>query len=597
MPIRTKFRRRLCHDCKTALAGKGYICPKGRDVQDMCDVPHGGCGLVTRPAGTLPPPASKFQGFRDLKRRLYVKIGAEKKKAIDHTYLNFVAVEEKERTRCLLVGGAIAGAAPFVTCSNLYNALKAVLCRVFRAPKHIANPRYWAVVRRFDHIFLAGMFSVVIEKMSRADWIAEAEARRKPALLRASRELDELYWHEKFEWFGSFLKSEKLPGFEQFVIAMVLLVLIAVVDRLIQGPHDATHLIAGPMLRPTTTRLKEVWSYQGPIFYAAVAISKLDSWFNERYHDGMWGVMCDYTMFDNSHSDLSWDWVESIYRRLGFFEEDSRFGKVMQAWRAPKGRLTGMGWMLEYRAYVMNASGRDDTSLANALLNGAGMLLALAAVFAHKSVPQLEEADVHAVLQKAHISICGDDSLVLLEYLPCPGDVFCTNLEAELAGFGFTAGADKMKISQNPFDFVYLGNRPYPVDGRWYFAKTIGRAMWKFGWRMDPDGGDNAAWMAGNCRQVVQTQQVVPLLYDVAQAYLAQHQGPVSIMRPDVNKPWQERSSTPPYDAKVIRYLAEGYGVTVQEFEACVQYVRAQRVFPCVLDHPVLTTICCLDEM
>lgn len=506
-----------------------------------------------------------------------------------------VVVEDVPRVRCKLVGPAVAGAVPFVSVNNLYNALKAVLCRVFRAPKYPARVGPWASVRRLTDALLPGFFDEY-QPMDVHQWISEAPARRRKAFERAL-ELLKKGWSDEWEWFGSFIKSEKLPDFEPYGdgCEAIIVQLAHLVDRLIQGPHDCTHLIAGPLLKPVTRRLKEVWNVNAPIFYAAVSVEKLDLWFNRVYSPNSWGLMCDYTMFDNSHSHYSWDWVESLYRRLGLFELEPRLAQVLRAWREPKGRMHGKGWTIKYRAYVMNASGRDDTALANALLNGAAMFLSLVSVYARKPVVALTEADVRHWSGVLNLSICGDDSLAVLPYLPVTEEVFRSELSAALASFGFTAGSDKMKISREPFDFVYLGMRPHCSEGKWYFAKTIGRALWKFGWQLDKDG-DVGAWMAGNCEQVVATQQIVPILYDTAEAYLEGYWGPVN-REEDLYRPWQRTTATPLYDSDVVRYLARGYGVSYAEFCDCIVYVRRQRCFPCVLCHPVLTKILCVDEM
>ncbi len=584
--------RGLCNLCTTSVAAHGFVCGRGRDVQGGLTVSGGPCGVVALRAASLPPPPSKFCGFRDLTNRLLLKRYGRYEQVQPEDLLK-LPPEAEGRVRCRLVGAAIAGARPYVSNTCLYNGIKAVLCRVFRSPKYQARVRAWATVRRLDDLLIGELFALQFIAMTIDEWIGEAEPRRVPALLQAREELDKYGWRQAWELFSSFLKGEKLPWFEEFLEQLVEL--RELVDRLIQGPHDCTHLIAGVLLKPLTKMLKKVWSEFSPIFYAAVSVEKLDLWFNRNYVPGSWGLMCDYTMFDNSHSHYSWDWVESIYRRMGFFEMEPRFEKVMKAWREPRGTMHGKGWTLKYAAYVMNASGRDDTSLANALLNGACMFLSLTAVFSGKQVEDLGPADVLAAKDIIRLSICGDDSLALLPYLPCSPDLFCVTLSAHLAKFGFTAGADKMKVSMRPFDFVYLGMRPYFVDGRWYFAKTIGRALWKFGWQFDPRGS-GPAWMAGNCKQVLATQRVVPLLSDLAEAYLKQHRGPATQVR-EYHKPWQRETATPDYTLKVLMDVADGYGVALEELKDCIRYIRSLDTFPCVMDHPVLTKIMCVDEM
>jgi hypothetical protein len=451
-------------------------------------------------------------------------------------------------------------------------------------------------VGRFDDVLLNGLLELTLTPMTIPEWIAGCPPRRQKAFLRAVTELNNRYWDSSWEWFSSFMKSEKLFGAAQNEDD--LSELLSLVDRLIQAPHDCTHLITGVMLRPLSHMLKTCWNRHCHIFYAAVSVEELNLWFNDCYREGSVAIMCDYSMFDNSHSHLSWDWVESLYRRMGLSDMDDRFKRVMDCWREPKGRMTGMGWMLTYRAYVMNASGRDDTALANALLNGAVMFLCLSAAFTDKVVEALTLRDILWAVDNLRLSVCGDDSLALVPYLPCEPESFRIRLSGLLSGFGFDAGADKMKVSDNPFDMVYLAMRPHPFEGRWYFAKTVGRALWKLGWRLDYESGDQEAWMAGNMLQVVSSQAIVPILSDIAKVYLEYH-GKRTIRRsePDLNRPWEWGVRTPDYNEAVVHYLSEGYGVASCEMLHCIKYVRETARFPCVLDHPVLTRILCVDEM
>lgn len=584
----------MCPSCVASLAAKGYVCGRGSDVQRGLVPSAGSCGAVDVEGAVLPPPESKFQGFRDLSGRLKLKKSGGKSVQVGPTDLARITVEERNRTRCRLVGAAIAGATPLVSHLCLYNALKAVLCRVFRSPKETARFDYWAMARRMDDFLLHDFCYEAVVPMSILEWIGEAPLRRKKALFEAAIELGLYTWRDAWRWFSSFLKGEKLPFFEAYCGHLKMLE--AMVDRLIQGPHDCTHLIVGPLVKPLTKRLKRVWHNTNCIFYAAVSVEKLDEWFNLFFSEGSWGLMCDYTMFDNSHSSLSWSWVESLYHRLGLHLLDSRFPLVMDAWREPHGRLHGKGWTLTYMAYIMNASGRDDTALANALLNGVGMFLSLCAVLKNKRVPDLSSSDIIWGEANIRLSVCGDDSLAILPQVGRSPELFCQALSLELAGFGFTAGADKMKVSQDPFDFVYLGMRPYPHSGKWWFAKTIGRALWKLGWRLDSTG-DDTAWMAGNCEQVASTQQIVPLYIDAAEVYLSQHRGPRTKVKGDQNRPWQRQTATPKYNEGVLEYVSRGYDIQVSELRECIRMIRGTQDFPTVWDHPVLTRIMCVDEM
>jgi hypothetical protein len=395
--------------------------------------------------------------------------------------------------------------------------------------------------------------------------------------------------------FQAFVKAEKLCGFVQGP-EVGPQPLGELIDRLIQGPHDATYIIAGPGLKPTCKRLKKLWNSSFPIFYAAVNPSVLREWFNTRYRPGMLGLLGDYTMYDNSHNDFSWDYVESLYQRLGLYNIPW-FAEVMRAWRQPCGSLSGGRgtdqWKIKYRAYTMNASGRDDTAFANALLNGLAYSLSLIATIKHKIVDDLTEDDVLELFPGLNLSVMGDDSLALLEsHYYYEG--FNALLESNIGRFGFKI---KLNVSDDPFQFVYLGMRPYPANGQWWFAKTIGRALYKWGWKLDQQGKDLPALMTGEAEATLKTDPVVPILSDAAAAYFSSRRG-CKISPPLYDdKPWKEADpEMPRYTTATLAYVAQGYGVSYSELLDCVNYISSTPSFPCVWDHPVLTAIVLADE-
>jgi hypothetical protein len=154
----------MCPPCTSSLATVGYVCQRGGDLHGGLRPSGGPCGAVLVDAGCLPPPQKKFQGFRELEdakgHRLLMKVGCEKAVPLNPEELpRLYDYGEKRRSRCLLVGPAVAGATPFVSSSNLYNAAKAVLGRVFRRPAFEAQPGPWSVVRRFDDFLLGDIFA------------------------------------------------------------------------------------------------------------------------------------------------------------------------------------------------------------------------------------------------------------------------------------------------------------------------------------------------------------------------------------------------------------------------------------------------------
>jgi hypothetical protein len=286
--------------------------------------------------------------------------------------------------------------------------------------------------------------------------------------------------------FSAFVKEEMLPDFEKD--AHGLRMMTQMLDRIIQGPADATHVIAGPVLKPLVHRLKELWTYDGPIFYGSATPEKLHKWLQVIVAAGGTYFWCDYSMYDNTHSDDSWDFMESLYRdSVG---DNVDFWRVMKAWRRPKGKIGAF----KYQARTMNASGRDDTALANGVLNGFAAYLSAVAAYLKKDLLKLTIEDYHQAVPHIKISVCGDDSLGCLPEMTADRmQEFCADMSKNIARFGFEA---KLQASNKLYDAVYLGHRPYPTRKGWYWGKTIGRASYKMGWVIDK-GQDVMAHMTG----------------------------------------------------------------------------------------------------
>lgn len=580
----------MCPTCEANLANYGAVTIIGQQQRDGMIPAAGPCGAIALRGVAHPPPPSKWCGFRPLDGRVIVGVNGVKYQATPDL-LSLLDVNDNGSTRALLVGASVAGAIVAVSTICLYNAFKALLARGFRTPTHTADPRTTEVLVSHIDLLLPGVTEYYLD-MSFSEWIASVRPSRRKPLILAYELLEKFGWREAYRLFSSFVKSEKLVGFSKGEFGVEALE--SMIDRLINGPHDATHVIAGPLLKPALKAVKKVWNCDNHIFYAAVNPHQLDYWFNNRYRSGKVAILCDYRRYDNSHTDLTWDFIEELYRRLGLFDKHPLFAEVMRAWRAPEGTLRGKGWEIFFKAYVMNASGRDDTGLANALLNGFAMYISLVASL-HRLPPN--EVSSHHLSEAVDIfdlSVMGDDSLILVDesYLD---QGFLSRLSDALAFFGLES---ELSIALDPFNMVYLGMRPYLVDGVWWWGKTIGRALFKWGWKLQPNNMDAPAWMTGVADHDVKTARHVPILFDLAEAYVASRVGskrtPFTV---DVCKPWTVGNPmAPDYTEETIVYVAQGYGVSIQELQDCIRYIQGVDTFPCIIDHPVLQAILMHDD-
>lgn len=594
------MQRSLCTPCSRRLACLGFVVRSGLQLifGAWC---RGAVGPVRIARGQRAAPPSKVGRVVDdyvAKLRLQVKHNGGPYSLVDPLKIarpKHLFHQARRQDAAQLVGIGVSNCVPFISAKSEYNASKALVIRV------LSKPSNRPAAGLFDHLvsftdFLLPGFTVdnpAYERMSTRQWLDSMPARRKKALTRAWRNVNRLPWHKKYSEFGAFIKSELLPGFNQ---NEYLTPKNTVSDRIIQGPADETHIIAGPVLKPATKLLKHIWSPKHIVFYASVDAGTLSGWYRENFPDGCIAVAADYSGFDNSHSKESWCFVEGLYRRAGLHYLEPRLQKVLDAWRKPKGKIRGMGWILKYVADYMNASGRDDTALANALLNGFCMALSIIAAVKQVSVFSLCLEDVQTAASWLSVAVCGDDSLVAIRR-PVPDD-FRQRLSQNIAQFGFTAEAEKLVVTKRRFDHVFLGMRPYPDGETWSFGKTIGRAFWKRGWKFDQLDSHLPAWLRGVSEAELMWNQHVPLYADQLTTHLRLlGPGPKRPVAVDLDKPWTYGSRTSPYSGAGVRYIADGYGLAVGQVYACIEKIRSVPCLPYVIDDPVLRRVVCADDL
>lgn len=490
-----------------------------------------------------------------------------------------------------LVGIAVQGWVPFISALTEYNAAKALAIRVLSKPKYVPAAGMYLHLKGLITSILPGWGPV--EKMDLQDWLGSMPARRKKPLAAAARRVSEKYWCESWLQFKAFIKTELLPGNEKGPVGLPVR---TIADRIIQGPADETHCIAGPWLKPVVKRLKEIWSPDNNIFYASVDSGTLSAWYRRVFAGRCWGVAADYSGFDNSHSRDSWEFVEELYGRARLGKGDARFWRVLKGWRAPKGVMRGMGWAIKYIAKWMNASGRDDTALANALLNGAAMFLAIVSAVIGIPVDHVTKRDLDQARSWCWVAVSGDDSLVAVQRALPLG--FRQRLQAAIAQFGFCAEAEKLVVTDEPFDHVFLGMRPYPTRQGFEFGKTIGRAIWKRGWKLDSLDSHLPAWLRGVCQAELEWNRHVPFYADYLHTTLRLlGTGPVLANQVDDNRPWTIGRATEWYDEATVRYVCDGYGLTVGEHAAFLTSLNNIHRLPFVLKSDSLSAMVQKDDL
>lgn len=440
--------------------------------------------------------------------------------------------------------------------------------------------------------------------MSFEEWLASMPSTRKKPLSQAHTKLLETGWSEAYAKFSSFIKLEALPHFDKNKHGITPLK--TMLDRLIQGPNDATHCIAGPVLKPLIHLLKKRWHEDNAIFYGSTTPEHLHNWLTKTLIPaGGTYFWCDFSMYDNTHSNDSWDFMEKLYKQS--VGDNDLFWKVMRAWRAPSGRMGPF----KYKARVMNASGRDDTALANGVLNGFATYLSACAAWLRVPLKQLTPSMVNSCREDIKLSVCGDDSLGRIPSCSYERRLqFCRDMKANIAEFGFEA---KLQASEKLYDAVYLGMRPYPTRKGWYWGKTIGRSTYKMGWVGCHANQDTMALMTGIAEMHTLCSNHVPVLSDLAQQIVALRQGAKKTLPAhDPNKPWQWTLSGAPYDDLTLDAVVDIYNtrltmtyessahcsaVTRHELDELIHRIRSITRLPAVIDNELWRRMIWLDDL
>jgi len=592
----------------------GFVSPLGEHVRSGLKAAGGNSGLVNLPGSgnlidekvmriDLPPGAIKLRAS-DAPEAIRTKQRATTRWIdLEVSDLAKIKVDLPETPLFQLVGPAISGCNPTVVAKTTLNQVLAAIYRLFRvAPAPDAGLWRWA--SQFVSEILP-MAQQTPDRMTDEEWLDSMPPNRQKVLRQAMLLWKKTAWTAKYALFSSFLKQELVPMFSKDDGGVVPM--RSLLGRLINAPHDVTHCIAGPVIKPHLDWLKKQWHVDNVLFYGSTTPELLQQWLHRITTMGdrliLWS---DYSMYDSSHNEDTWAFVESFYGR---HLNDAAFRKVLEVWRAPKGTIGPF----KFAGRVMNASGRDDTAFANALLNGVAMLLSICSAWHKVPLLELNIGHVQRIAHDLCLSVCGDDALATLPPVSEQRALeLARDCKENLRRFGFQA---KLFTSTRFEDAVYLGHRPITVGGSWYWSKTLGRCLYKLGYRMGTTG-DPAAHFMGICKMHQVCSKHVPVLSDIVNTWVDCRKGAkVSPYKQDINRPWELMVKFGPcgYDASTIECLARAYtvdrrpcradlapkdvNVSAEDFVSLISYVRGTiNGLPCVLDHWLLEHMVWVDE-
>jgi len=494
-----------------------------------------------------------------------------------------------------LAGIGFDGSGPFITAGGTQPLVEAILFRVF---KRLEDRRITPGI--FEHatklsqseLLLYGFLSCRPEVMKVIEYIlSNPDPRRRKQLLQTLHDWEDRGEHDKdWEYISAFVKQENLPWFSpgNGVLNSAEKRYVA---RLIQAPHDETHLVAGPYLKPLMQCLKNCWHAENWIFYGSVEPEKLNKWLRkiEGCQTFFWS---DYTAFDATFSEGTWKMIESFYHQI-YPEMTDDFKKVLEIWRKPRGRmlLRRDGVRVEYDADVCNCSGRDDTALANALFNGIALSISFAAALSGVRPTAVTEEDLERASGICKISIVGDDSLVGCDFDVRP---LQDNIVDNLKEFGLVVKAES---SDGLHDVTFLGMMPYKTEAGLAWGPTIGRRLYKMFWMREFKSP--SAWARGVSQQGLLLRNV-PILHEVCVKVDELLKGKsITRERRDMNRPWhlftEEQNH---WDEVTLDWLCKRYsGLTKEMILSDIQIVRQIQRLPAMVRLESLEIIFQTEEL
>jgi len=491
-----------------------------------------------------------------------------------------------------LGGVGFDGAIPFVTSLGIQPLSEAVRYRVFKAyPAIIVPGSFEAAERLLLEPWLLGGFQEVIPQTT-WEWLKSIKnSRRRRILIRAfAKRTERGEPHPKIDVVSPFVKTENLPWFK-VVNGAPDIEAFSYVARLIQAPHDETHITAGPYMKPLTHALKQHWGPDNWVFYASATPEKLDGWLRRNQHSVSF-YWSDYSGFDGTWSRHAWRLVERFYHHI-YPDAPPEFWDVLQNWRCPKGRvkLRKEDAEMKYKSEEMMLSGRDDTALANVILNGIALSLSFAAAFAGVQVSDVTCSMLDNVSHLVRIAVLGDDSLVCCDFDVAP---YAAAINRGIESFGLEV---KACHSPNLWDVTFLGCMPYLTRGGLFWGPTIGRRLFKAFWQAEPEG-HLPSWTKGVAMQMARFR-CVPFLSELGQrvvGLLSRHTG---VERFDEHKPYHSRSAdTEPWDDLTVEWMCRRYpGFSPGSLQQDLKNLKKLYRLPAVMHSEVFSACIAQDEL
>jgi hypothetical protein len=315
-------------------------------------------------------------------------------------------------------------------------------------------------------------------------------------------------------------------------------------------------------------------------------------------HNDRQYVECDYSQFDCSYGPECLAFVAWFYERCGLpMEPGTDFRKVFDFWSKPKG-TTQYGD--HYQAKPMNASGRDDTALMNALLNG---LVQAFSWFCHwVDLPHdraclSRPALLTAFIYKFDIAVLGDDSITVGPKRNQHGhQISVAGVERTISLSGFEC---KIKVHEKFSHFVYLGNRPWCTTQGPVWGPTLGRRLYKH--HFQRVGRRPYSWLEGIVHFESKDYGYLPILGPMARrAHFLLQRGGVKrgyVNFREVRFHHRGEHLRPEQNEHTLAQFTEIYGASVEALQHLEHEISQVERLPCYVCHPVMDRIFEVDDL
>jgi len=356
----------------------------------------------------------------------------------------------------------------------------------------------------------------------------------------------------------------------------------------------------GPLIRSILHFVEAEYSIDKEVAYASGRTpEELHWWLNDKVNlrgefknQFSLAVECDYSMFDSTITKPCLDFMYEFYQRIfhdsGVLVDQKLFNYVWSVLERPHGYVGGV----EYSSPPCNASGRDDTSLINFIMNQVVLRLSLVSAMKGVSLEDLLDSPnadrefgnfIRAIF-------LGDDSLALIKD-PINLKLFSSLVQR----FGFKA---TVKIHEVAWRMVFLAHRPMPSmkDGvsTLVWAPVLGRLLYKAFATTKPLSRAIPI-LRGLMKNWLNDYSDNPIILSFAIRYLSQTRGPIEY--PEIEKHKLKFSLIgKSIHSEFYDYIRFVYGCTREEVEDLVRTIRVAPI-PCMFQHPVIDRILLTDDL